>query len=165
MRLQKIGKDTLYKLLFTIIVLLIIFYFIYVLFVFPFLTRYTLSLIEKKPIFFLIPKFSCAILLIIGILFFKKRNNLLWLLANMASISILLMWYSEIIYAFFTSSLEFFFLEFIAIIMLILTNRKKFIKQYDIKRDRSKLILIRNISIILVIVNQLMLHLYKNGYV
>lgn len=159
MRLQRIGKD---KLLFAIMLLLIISYLIYVLFVFPFLTRYMLSLIEKKPIFLQIPKSICAILLSIGILFLKKRENLSWILINMASISILSMWYSAILFHFFMSSLELFFLEFVATIMLILTNRKKFIKRYDIKRDRSKLILIRNISIIFIIVNHLMLHLYKN---
>jgi len=153
MKPQRIGKD---KLLFTIMLTLIVFYVIYVLFVFPILTSHLLTFFPRKPFFYLIPKFSCAILLITGILFFKKRPLFLWLLINMASMGILLMCYSTILYPFYTSLLELFFLEFIAIIMLIFTNRKKFMERYNIKRNKSKLVLIGIVSIILAIGNQLM---------
>ena len=158
MKLQKIGNDR-NKLLFTIILMLIVFYLLYVLFIFPITTSHLLPFFSRKPILLLLPKFSCAILLIIGIIFFKRRPNLSWLLINMASMGLLVMWYSSYFYYFFEPIISNFFLEFIAIIMLILTNRKKYIKRYDIKRDKSKFMLIGLVSIFLVTWNQLMLPL------
>jgi hypothetical protein len=156
---QRIGnnKD---KIIYTTILILIIFYLLYVLFIFPILNRYVMTLLEFKPIILFLPKYSCSILLIIGILFLNKKSNLSCVLLNIASVGILLMWYSEFLYPFYSFVIiHSFFIEIIAIFILILTNKKTFINKYNIRRDRSKLIFVIITAILLAIWNQLMLFL------
>jgi hypothetical protein len=157
MMLQKTGKNN-FDLLLLIVLTLICFYFIYVLYIFPINARYALTYATEKPIFILFPKCGYAILLIIGILTFYKEKNISWFLINLSSMGILFFWYSQFVYVFYDTMLNMFFLEFIAIFMIVLTNRKTWVKQHQITRSKVKLILLIVIPLIFVVLNEIILY-------
>jgi len=156
--LQKIGKKK-PELFFLMIGILLLFYFWYVLYVFPIKSLYLLTFLPERPVFMLFPKCGYAILLIIGILTFYKEKNTSWFLINLSSIGILSFWYYEFVYVFYDTILNLFFLEFIAIFMIILTNRKTLIQRYQITRSKAKLILLITIPFVLVLLNEIVLYI------
>ncbi|HQB20350.1 MAG TPA: hypothetical protein PK495_07205 [Bacteroidales bacterium] len=106
------------------------------------------------------PKLGYAILLIIGIIVFGNSKS--WFLINLSSIGILSFWYYEFVYSFHDTILNLFFLELISIFMIILTNRKHLIQQYQINRSKAKIILIIIVPIVLTALNELVLYVYTD---
>ncbi len=156
---QRNGKNKI-KILLIITCGLILFYFLYVLYIFPIRSLYLLTFFPERPIFMIFPKLGYAILLIIGIIVFGNSKS--WFLINLSSIGILSFWYYEFVYSFHDTILNLFFLELISIFMIILTNRKHLIQQYQINRSKAKIILIIIVPIVLTALNELVLYVYTD---
>ena len=125
----------------------IIIYLINEIVIFPIISYGRESLCSRMPYFLVTIKCYYALLMIVSILRIKKDPNWYWLLLNLASMGVLSIWFYS--FGFYSSDLDIFLLELVAIWLLILTNLKSFVKMYEIKRTFSKTGLIVIIPVII----------------
>ena len=159
MKQQKIGEKSLEFCLHTVCVL-ILFYLLYVLYIFPLKSQHYLTFLAQRPVFILFPKCGYAVLLTLGIVSLKHRQS--WFLINLSALGILFFWYQEFRVAFFDTGLNLFFLEVTAIFTLILTNCKPFVQRYQIHRSWPKVWLMLCLNAASVVLNELLLYFYSD---
>ena len=129
------------NIIFLINTLLILFYLVYILLIFPKMTAGILTYMPRRPLFLVLIKSIYAIILLLSmIILWKKKTNTFWLLTNLSSIGILCLWF--LCHAFFASLIDMFLLEFIAISFLAITNSKYFIATYNIQRTFRRMTLV-----------------------
>jgi len=125
----------------------VIIYLINEIVIFPIISFGRESLCPRMPHFLVTIRCCYALLMIVSILRIKKDPDWYWSLLSLASIGVLSIWFYS--FRFYSSDLDIFLLELVAIWLLILTNLKSFVKMYKIKRIFSQIILIVVIPIII----------------
>jgi len=141
MNIKKLRRDgNKFNILLKINLILIGIYLIDAIIVFPIMSEGVLTLLGGKPYFLIAVKCCCAVLMGISIVYFNKKSDIFWLLINLTSVSILLIWFYS--FWFYTSCVDKFVMELSSIWALILTNLKSFVQTYGIKRSAGEFILI-----------------------
>lgn len=147
-KLPKVGK------ILNITLALIIIYIIYTVGYYVRSRMYFDGLLRMpdQPLLLYIFKWIYALLLLIGIMQLNKNAPIAYLLINSTSVAIILFWLlTNIELVYYTSLIDFFFLELVAALLILTTNLGSFIRQYNIKRKLSDLLYIFVIPIIMTV--------------
>lgn len=147
---QAEGSNMKYKKILNVSLIFTIIYFLWTLLFYLKHQFYPDSLHAiNKPFLLYIIKWTYASIIIIALLNISKKSIYSWIAINSTSIAIILL---AIIYyitgIYYSSLIDYFLLELIALMLMIITNTINFVNTYKIKRKISYLIYIIFIPIV-----------------